>query len=285
MHMFKTLIDYIEQNIHNKINMEEISRVINISPAHLHRLFTFAYGMTIAEYIRRRKLADSLEMLLKSDFSILEIALVYGFEYEQSFARAFKAEFGMTPGKYRKNHPILNIVPPIRDFGTACEDGVLFGPEIVMVPELLLVGVEHVIPYCDSAWMAPKVALDFWDNRKDEISTYRSKEVYYGLTHHLGSGYDYSYYTTALEVKNMQNIPESMKGDAFGGYPCVKFHYVGQHHYRELSELTAEQMYRAIFEYYQRVGEGPAIYLEKIDQNQCDEEFCLMEWFAPVSGK
>jgi AraC family transcriptional regulator len=56
----------------------------------------------LAGYIRSRKLAVSLDDLLKTNSTLFNIALDYGFEYEQSYRRAFKHEFGITPGEYRK---------------------------------------------------------------------------------------------------------------------------------------------------------------------------------------
>lgn len=283
--MFEPLLDYIEQNIHEKISNEQAAACSGLSVAHLHRLFKFAYGMTTAEYIRKRKLSESLSDLLEDRFSVLETALSYGFEHEQSFTRAFKAEFGMTPGKYRKERPVLSITPPICSFGIPCSEGLLFGPELVMLPELRLVGVEQNVPYLNSAELAPIAALDFWDNRRHEIIN-RKDEVYYGLTHHPGNGCSYTRYLTAVEVKGKGLIPKGMTSDVFGGCPCVKFHYIGMHHYRDISQDTAKKMYEAIGAFFHGGEDFPCvnaqIHLEKIDSSAFDGTFCLMEWFAPV---
>jgi AraC family transcriptional regulator len=50
--------------------------------------------------------------LLYTDKNILDIALDYGFDYEQSYIRAFKREFGITPGGLRKNGQMVKITPP-----------------------------------------------------------------------------------------------------------------------------------------------------------------------------
>jgi AraC family transcriptional regulator len=95
------LID-IEKGVKEGIYLNTLAEKYALSERHLRRLFKFAFKQTLAGYIRSRKLAASLEDLLKTDFNILDIALEYGFEYEQSYRRAFKHEFGITPGKYRK---------------------------------------------------------------------------------------------------------------------------------------------------------------------------------------
>ena len=280
--MFKLLFQYIEENLDRKINIDDVAKSAGFSASHLHRLFSFAYGISVADYIRKRKLASSLPSLLDRTKSILEIAMSCGFEYEQSFSRAFKAEFGITPGKYRMTRPILNITPPIQDFGYVCSNGLLFGPELVMFPEISLIGVEHDIPYRDSMWLCPKVALDFWDNQRQTIPDATDSHVFYGLTHHLGEGYSYSKYMTAVEGNCRNKIPKGMKADSFGGYPCVKFHYIGRHHYREISQETARDMYAAIDRYCKTEAQFPDIHLEKIDIEEFDGEYCLFEFYMPL---
>jgi len=279
--IFQPILDYIEQNLHNKITAPEIARLIGMSPVHMHRLFTFAYGMSVAEYVRKRKLTESLSDLLQGKKSVLEIALSYGFEYEQSFTRAFKAEFGMTPGQYRKNKPVVAITPPIYHLGNSCGHGLLFGPEIVLFPKIYLIGIQQKIPYRNSGKLAPKVALNFWDKSRMEMEHGNEKTIFYGLTHHLGNGYNYSYYLTAVEAGKADIVPAGMTEDVFGGYPCVKFHYIGRHPYWELSQTTAKKMYNVIENYFQN-SQYPQIHLEKIDLVECLGETCLLEWFAPV---
>ncbi len=280
--MFKSLFQYIEENLERKIDIEDAAKAAGYSASHLHRLFTFAYGISIADYIRKRKLTNSLPLLLDRRKSILDIAMVCGYEYEQSFSRAFKDEFGITPGKYRMKHPILKVTPPIQDYGYMCGSSLLFGPEFVMFPEISLVGTEHDIPYHDSAWLCPKVALDFWDNQRQMIHEVTNNHVFYGLTHHLGEGYLYSKYMTAVECHHTNRIPGGMMADSFGGYPCVKFHYIGRHHYREISQETAHDMYAAIGRYCNTEDPPAEIHLEKIDMDEFDGEYCLFEFYMPL---
>ncbi len=280
--MFTSLFQYIEENLDRKINIEDAARSAGYSASHLHRLFTFAYGISVADYIRKRKLTNSLPLLLDQRKSILDIALVCGYEYEQSFCRAFKDEFGLTPGKYRMTHPVVNVTLPIEDYGYVCGGGLLFGPEFVMFPEITLIGAEYDIPYHDSMWLCPKVALDFWDHQRQKIPGAANNHIFYGLTHHPGAGYSYSKYMTAVECSHTNEIPEGMKTDSFGGYPCVKFHYIGRHHYREISQVTAHDMYVAIGRYCNTENPPSEIHLEKINIDEFDGEYCLLEFYMPM---
>ena len=102
------LID-IENAVREGINSDILAEKYTLSERHLRKLFKFAFKQPLGGYIRSRKLAASLDDLLKTDFNILDIALEYGFEYEQSFRRAFKHEFGITPGNLRKAGHIVNL--------------------------------------------------------------------------------------------------------------------------------------------------------------------------------
>jgi AraC family transcriptional regulator len=95
------LID-IEEGIRTDINSDVIARKYTLSESHLKRLFRLAYNQSIGFYIRSFKLKASIIDLLNTDLNIVDIALDYGFNYEQSYIRAFKRQFGITPGKLRK---------------------------------------------------------------------------------------------------------------------------------------------------------------------------------------
>lgn len=96
----------IDNGLKENINAEILAQKYNISTGHLRRLFRHAHKQTLGEYIRIKKLSSSLNDLLKKDSKIIDIALDYGFDYESAFIRSFKREFGITPGKYRKENVI-----------------------------------------------------------------------------------------------------------------------------------------------------------------------------------
>ena len=100
--LLENVLTDIEEGIGKGVYTNTLAEKHALSEGHLRRLFRFAFRQPIASYIRSRKLTASLDDLLKTDSNILNIALNYGFSYEQSFIRAFKSEFGMTPGDFRK---------------------------------------------------------------------------------------------------------------------------------------------------------------------------------------
>ena len=111
------VVCYIEEHITEKITVGDIARQVYLSQAHLQRVFEFAFDVSIAEYVRSRKLQKSLEMLYETEAKISDIAYDIGFEHESSFIRSFKREFGITPGEARKHPGSIPVVPAIKVMG------------------------------------------------------------------------------------------------------------------------------------------------------------------------
>ena len=96
-------VAYIDRNLEEEISYEEISR-ITVSPINLfQRFFVLATGITLAEYIRRRKLTCALKELQYTDSRITDIAVKYGYESSDAFCVAFKRLYGITPSQARKS--------------------------------------------------------------------------------------------------------------------------------------------------------------------------------------
>jgi AraC family transcriptional regulator len=97
----------IEKGIREDINVDFLAQKYGLSESYLRKLFKFACKQTISSYIRSLRLTASLDELLESDDSIIDIAFTFNYNYEQSYIRAFKQKFGLTPGNYRKSVRIL----------------------------------------------------------------------------------------------------------------------------------------------------------------------------------
>ena len=94
-------IDYIENHLHEKLDLETVAGAVHYSKYHLHRMFTNTAGLTVQTYVRRRQLTEAAKLLVFSDHPILEIALSAGYESQQSFTDAFKAMYKKSPNQYR----------------------------------------------------------------------------------------------------------------------------------------------------------------------------------------
>ncbi|WP_281629506.1 GyrI-like domain-containing protein [Vibrio sp. St2] len=95
------VIRYLEKHFNQPLNLPEVAALANLSPYHFHRTFKAVQGETLADYIRRLRLAAAADDLFKSKQPILNIALEYGFSSSQSLAKAFKQHYGVTPTEFR----------------------------------------------------------------------------------------------------------------------------------------------------------------------------------------
>ena len=108
---------FIESNLSQKLSINIIAEISRWSRWQLQRLFVEHTGMTIAQYIRQRRLAICAKKLLSSQDKHIDIAISSGFESEISFSRCFKQHFNCTPGQYRKRGLYTHIRLPLHQTG------------------------------------------------------------------------------------------------------------------------------------------------------------------------
>ncbi|MGX9754699.1 helix-turn-helix transcriptional regulator [Clostridioides difficile] len=97
-----TAIDYIEEHLSEKLDLDIVANAVHYSKYHLHRTFTTSVGLTMHDYIKRRKLTEAAKLLVFSKKTIIEIALIAGYESQQAFTSVFKDMYKKSPNKYRK---------------------------------------------------------------------------------------------------------------------------------------------------------------------------------------
>ena len=95
-------IDYIENNLTDKLDLDTVANAVHYSKYHLHRIFTDTIGLTIHDYVQRRKLTEAAKLLIFSDKPIIEIALTAGYESQQAFTTIFKLMYKKSPNQYRE---------------------------------------------------------------------------------------------------------------------------------------------------------------------------------------
>mgnify|MGYP000289627618 FL=1 len=104
--------NYIENNIENEIDIKEIGRITNQSTDSINRFFVSMLGITIKEYIRKRRLSLAVYDLQNSDEKITDIAFKYGFNSYDSFCKAFLNQHHVTPTQAKNPSCEVNIFPP-----------------------------------------------------------------------------------------------------------------------------------------------------------------------------
>lgn len=100
--IIQAAVDHIEECLADELRLEDLAKRAGFSPFHFHRVFQALTGETVMEYIRKRRLACAAFRVAHSDARLLDICLDYCFGSPETFIRAFRRLFGMTPGEYRK---------------------------------------------------------------------------------------------------------------------------------------------------------------------------------------
>lgn len=105
------VIKFMNNNLSRKISLEELAKVSNFSKYHFCRVFSSIVGMTPYSFLNRRRLNTSVEYLLNTDKTVLEISMLCGFDSASSFNQAFKKLYGSTPGDVRKDPTLISNIP------------------------------------------------------------------------------------------------------------------------------------------------------------------------------
>ncbi|HAN20172.1 MAG TPA: AraC family transcriptional regulator [Clostridiales bacterium] len=108
-YVLATALDYIENNICNNFSLDVVAKVCSSSLSNLHKLFSYAFGYSIKDYIQRRRHSLACHDLVTTKMSILDIAIKYQYNSHEVFIRAFKKLRGESPSTYRKNHSLPNL--------------------------------------------------------------------------------------------------------------------------------------------------------------------------------
>ncbi|WP_101723551.1 GyrI-like domain-containing protein [Eggerthella timonensis] len=136
-------IVFIENNLREPLNAVMVSKAVGYSYYHFHRHFLFAMGETVGSYIRGRRLTQAASELVHSDRNILDIAVGLRFESAESFSRAFKKKYRLTPSAYRKQgvDALISSHPPLdpADVGGL----ISLSPDIVEVPGMRVLGLTY----------------------------------------------------------------------------------------------------------------------------------------------
>ncbi len=107
-------IDYIEKNLDGEIYYEEAAKIACCSTCYFQRMFSYVAGISLSEYIRRRRMTQAAFDIQTTDAKILDVALKYGYTSPTSFNRAFQNVHGISPISAKAKGSILNAYPPIK---------------------------------------------------------------------------------------------------------------------------------------------------------------------------
>ncbi|KEO83258.1 AraC family transcriptional regulator [Tumebacillus flagellatus] len=208
-------LDYIEENLDRPILMEDLAREACFSVFHFHRLFVFMLGDTAADYLRKRRLAKAADLLRTTEQRVLDIALASGFQSHETFARAFKREFRLTPVEYRKSGISLGLQPlaTLTHVPRPRRGGITMTPKIVTKPAFKLIG--YGLDTNSNEGQNHRDIPQFWqrylqENLRANIPNKLRPSVEIGLcTNFQPETGDFTY-VIGFETESFDEVPEGM---------------------------------------------------------------------------
>lgn len=107
------VIDYIEDHITEDFSLTRVADIVCCNAYQFGRIFSFVLGITITEYLRNRRLSLAALDLQSGDSKVIDVALKYGYNSPESFARAFRELHGMSPREACTPGALLRMYPRI----------------------------------------------------------------------------------------------------------------------------------------------------------------------------
>lgn len=96
-------LEYIKKNYMNKISLNDVAYVSNISPSYFSKVFKEEMGMNFNNYLNEVRVNNSKRLLMDDAIPLVDVAFMTGFEDQSYFSKVFKRITGVSPGKYRES--------------------------------------------------------------------------------------------------------------------------------------------------------------------------------------
>ncbi len=106
-------MNYIEEHLTDEIDYEQLGQIACCSAYHYQRMFTYMAGITLAEYIRRRKMSLAAVDLQDGNERVIDIAEKYGYSSPTAFNRAFQSFHGIAPSSVKGEGVSVKSFSPI----------------------------------------------------------------------------------------------------------------------------------------------------------------------------
>lgn len=106
-------IGYIEEHLTDEMDYEQLGKTACCSSYHFQRMFTYMAGISLSEYIRRRKMSLAAVDLQSKNMKIIDVAGKYGYHSPTAFNRAFQSVHGMAPSAVKNEGVSVKSFPPV----------------------------------------------------------------------------------------------------------------------------------------------------------------------------
>jgi AraC family transcriptional regulator len=289
LEIIKNTTEYMENNLLEDLNLDNISDNVNISKFHLLRIWKGSTSTGLMEYVRRRRIAMSLGDLIHNHNTIEFISSKYSFGCERTYNRVFKEEYNLTPAKWRKNPCALKILDRFNaDFMSCAGEGLVFFRSITVLPTFSIAGLEYMVNIEENMKFqtANKHGLDFFYNHRLKVINPVEKDVYVGLTTITEESDKYTFYQPSIQVNTNSIIPPEMKVKRIQPHKYGVFTYMGPHCPEEISSKTLGEIWKHIFETWMPTVQfdlNENFRFEYINYAKCNKQYCECDLYFPMS--
>lgn len=148
MNLLKHMNDaltYIEENLENDIDMAEVAKIARCSEFHFKKMFSYLAGITLLEYVRRRRLTMAGFELKGQHMKVIDVAIKYGYHSPDSFAKAFYQLYGINPSEVNKTGKSMKYFPRMT-FQLTITGGSELNYRIETKEAFTIVGIKERIP-------------------------------------------------------------------------------------------------------------------------------------------
>lgn len=111
LHRMNKVIDYIEANIEEDFDINEVAAIVCCSVYQFGRIFSYVVGISFTEYIRNRRMSLAALELQSGMVKVIDVAQKYGYDSPESFSRAFRQRHGISPRESFTNGAKLKMYP------------------------------------------------------------------------------------------------------------------------------------------------------------------------------
>lgn len=210
-------IEYMEENLTENIQVKEIAEKAYVSEFHFQRIFSTLCGFSIAEYIRNRRLALAARELTGGDVKVIDVAMKYGYDSPDSFARAFTKFHGITPSAAKEKGVLLRNFAPIKII-LSLEGGTMMDYRIEEKAAFTVMGRKRIFCNETSYQEIPK----FWEEHMKDGGS----EIVCGMfglcMESNGSNFEYLIADVYLPWKEIPNGYETrtLPAGTWAVFPC-----------------------------------------------------------------
>lgn len=217
------VIDYVENNLDEEIRYQEIAKIACFSEHHFKRMFSFIAGISLAEYVRRRRLTLAAFDLKENSMRVIDVAVKYGYHSPDSFSRAFQTLHGVTPSSVKNSDVSLKAFPRM-SFQITIKGEVEMNYRVVEKEAFTIVGKKETVAANEEGFN-PKI----WGQLEEiegQVKSYSSDlfpEILHVSLAKENGDIDYYIATTAMEP-----CPEEFEQLQISSHTWAVFEAIGE---------------------------------------------------------